>query len=734
MNLYLIVPIISIALSLILGITILSIASRRVIGKVFIIGILFLCVIEISLLVALSQEDVRGIELWGKIVASSLCFIFPTWVMISQIFGRANYLDLLKRKKGYLLLLYGLGLLCFGIIWKYEIFFIPESFPKDIFIIKSIGKYFLIFLLINTILILINLENTLRLTKISLRQGKMLPLYALIGSFLFIIYTISQMLMYSTINGYLILTGFFVIILTSSILIYSTIKYGLVQSEVNIGREVVYSSAMIFIVGIYLLAVGLIGQVVKYAGGSINLFLSFLAALFVFCLILATLVSKSVKARIKRFIDRNFYKNRYDYREQWGRFSESLSAVLNLDEVLTTVTEKITRLFSADKAAILLNDETTGALIVKKTKNITGTKDIRFYKNSKFIDWLHRLGEAVEIDTLMSQAENIGLTNQEEQNLKSLQAAACVPMIIQTKFMGIFIIGKKAPGGSYSKEDFDLLETLADQSSIAILNAKLNEDLMISREMESFHKLSSFVLHDLRNSVSMLSMAIKNGEKNWDNQDFQKDMLSTISNTVDKMKSLISKISSLPGKLEPKRSMVQLNDMIKKVIGEARINEIDSIKLNNNFQQLPLLSVDADQIQKVIENLVINALEALPQGGSLKISTRLVQNHRNGHGGNGKATSEYNFAEIDITDTGSGMSDEFIQNYLFKPFQTTKKKGLGIGLYQCKEIITAHGGTIEVISKEKKGTSFKVLLPTTNGHPSKPESDRFKFENSIFLN
>jgi len=197
---------------------------------------------------------------------------------------------------------------------------------------------------------------------------------------------------------------------------------------------------------------------------------------------------------------------------------------------------------------------------------------------------------------------------------------------------------------------------------------------------------------------------------------------------------LITKISTLPGKVEPKRTKIQINDMIKKGIDEARINEIESIQLKDDFQQLPLLSVDADQIQKVIENLVINAVEALPKGGSLNISTRLVENHLNGHSGNGKAASSDDFAEIEITDTGTGMSDEFIQNRLFKPFQTTKKKGLGIGLYQCKEIISAHGGTIEVISKENEGTSFKVLLPTSNGHISKPEGESANFRDQAFLN
>ena len=511
-------------------------------------------------------------------------------------------------------------------------------------------------------------------------------------------------------------------------------KYGLTQYEVTIGREAVYSSVMIFVVGVYLLAIGIVGKIVEYAGGNVDLFLSFLAAFFMFCLFLATLVSKSLKERIRQFIDRNFYKNRYDYREQWGNFSENLSEVINLDEVLAKVIAEITKIFSARNVAILLYDEKIGAIVVRKTKNMFDINKVRFQRRSNFIDWLHRLGEAVEVSTLFKQAEQIGLTRQEQEHLKALQAVVCVPMIIQTKFCGILVLGEKVTGYRYSKEDFDLLETLANQSSVTILNAQLNEKLMITREMESLHKLYSFVLHDLKNSVSMLSMVIENAEKNWDDREFHKDMLCTISHAVNKMKSLISKISSLPEKLAPKRQLVYLNDIITKVLRDTKICNFKNIILQKNFQKLPTLSVDPDQIQKVIENFVVNAIEAQPNGGQIKIATRLVHNHNNEYLVEGNGNNVEEFAEIEIVDTGIGMSEEFIQNQLFKPFQTTKKKGLGIGLYQCQEIITAHGGAIEVRSKQHQGTSFKIQLPISNGHLSVEDNQQVKLESSISLN
>lgn len=712
MNLYAAISLIALVLSLILGITVFLLAPRRLMGRAFILGILFLLVVEFSMFMIFLQKD--KVMLWGRIAMASFCFLPPTWALISLVYARSNYRELLKTRIWYLSLLYGLGLIFFILVWRIDFFSIATSFPRDIFLISSVGKYFLIFALLSAVLILINFENTLRLTKISSRKGKTLPLYILTGAFLFWIYAISQMLMYSRISRSLALAGFIAVIVTNLVLIFYSIKFGLIQLEVNLGREIVYSSAMIFIVGVYLLVIGIVGKIVQYAGGSVNLFLTFLAALLAFFILLATLVSKSLKERIKLFIDRNFYKNRYDYREQWGEFSESLSAVLNFDEVLTTVIENIARIFSADRITIFLADAASGKLVVRKSNHMDESKDITFQTDSYFIDWLHRLGEAVSYPIIAQQARQIGIDEQELADLRKLDVAVLAPLIVQQKFLGLLALGEKADRDPFSKEDFDLLETLANQASVAILNARLNEDLVLTREMQSFHKLSSFVLHDLRNSVSMLSMVVKNAEDNWENQEFQKDMLQTISSAVTKMRTLISKISALPEKLVMKKQPVQINDIIRRVMQQTKIEEQKQIHVKTNLETASPVVIDAEQIQKVIENLVINALEAMPDGGELSIATRTIGANHESISGNGRKGSENGFVEIIVSDTGMGMSSDFIRHRLFKPFQTTNKKGLGIGLYQCREIISAHHGTIDVASAEQKGTSFKIWLPLSN--------------------
>lgn len=698
--------------SCLLSVAILVLARRSFIGKIMFGNSLLLTVVTFGLAMMLRQQYDFRVVGWGKLVLAVLCFWLPSLVLLSTVYGRGDYLEALKRKVLLLSTLYGLGLVFFVRLWGNTFFWIPRSFPRDLMQFSGNGKYFLVYALMCGVLALGHFEGTLRGTAKANRSPNRQPYYFLMAALFVGIYASSQMLLYAMLSRRLAVVSLAAAMPALAALLFHLVKYGLSQVNITIGREAAYSSVTIVVVGFYFLLVGVAGKVVQYAGGSVNLFLTFLLALVVFLLLLALLVSSSIKARWRWFVDRTFYRNRYDYREQWGRFSASLSTVLRPDEILATVLDHITNLFGVEKAAILWRDDTLGRLVVRGTKNYAGIQALPFDLRSDFINWLHRWGEAIEMEELQQRAAEIGLTADERRSLEQLAAAVCVPMIIQQKFMGILAVGRKVTGDPLRREDLQLLETLANQSSVAILNAQLAEELAVSREMASFHKWSSFVLHDLKNSVSMLSLVLQNAEANWSNQEFQQDLLETITQAVAKMKTLISRISSLPERIMLNKKPSQINELIRNVVQNSGLSANKAIDLITDLQPLPLVAVDSEQFEKVIQNLVINALEALTNGGQLKISTAVINGHPvelSAHAANGACIS------IAVADTGVGMSEEFMQQKLFKPFQTTKKKGLGIGLYQCREIILAHGGTMRVTSQPNQGSEFKILLPITNG-------------------
>jgi hypothetical protein len=206
-------------------------------------------------------------------------------------------------------------------------------------------------------------------------------------------------------------------------------------------------------------------------------------------------------------------------------------------------------------------------------------------------------------------------------------------------------------------------------------------------------KMSSFVIHDIKNLTYSLSLLLNNAENFIDNPEFQNDMLATLRNTVSKMKMLIQKLRSIPEKTALNTALTDINLLVKEVVE-------DVMKLNPgidiHYHGSPAFSsVDGEEMKKVILNLVMNALDAVDESGSVIIETDIED----------KAVC------LKVRDNGCGIAEDFLKNHLFKPFRTTKEKGLGIGLYQCKQIIEAHSGTLQAESVPGDGTVFTIHLP-----------------------
>ncbi len=222
-----------------------------------------------------------------------------------------------------------------------------------------------------------------------------------------------------------------------------------------------------------------------------------------------------------------------------------------------------------------------------------------------------------------------------------------------------------------------------------------------SRQFESFVRLSAMLTHDLKNAIEGLSLTVSNMERHFDNPQFRTDALKGLTNATDKLKAIVARLSrpltSLSG--EHKRPInTDLIPILKRVSAMTaepmRTKHSIVLRLPESVYAL----ADAARIEEVIENLVLNALEAMVQpGGTLTIEA-------------GYTTS--GAPSFSISDTGPGMSRNFIDNRLFRPFATTKKSGIGLGLYTCREVVRASGGTIDVESVEGAGTTFRVVLPS----------------------
>ncbi|NOT63456.1 MAG: HAMP domain-containing protein [Acidobacteria bacterium] len=228
--------------------------------------------------------------------------------------------------------------------------------------------------------------------------------------------------------------------------------------------------------------------------------------------------------------------------------------------------------------------------------------------------------------------------------------------------------------------------------------AKLRE--MIKKEgeqkqFESFARLSAVLTHDLKNQILSLSLLVSNMEKKFNREGFREDAMRTLSDTVDNLQNLVAKLSDPRTPTKRVRERSNVTHLVERALQRTAQQAAGQYQVTAKLTPNVTAMVDGKAVERVIENLIINALEAMPNGGQLFVLTN-VENQN---------------AIISVTDTGKGMTEEFKRTRLFQPFATTKKKGIGLGLYSCREIIEQHGGRIEVTSEVNVGTEFRVVLP-----------------------
>jgi putative PEP-CTERM system histidine kinase len=256
----------------------------------------------------------------------------------------------------------------------------------------------------------------------------------------------------------------------------------------------------------------------------------------------------------------------------------------------------------------------------------------------------------------------------------------------------VVILADRVGGVPYTVEELDLLKCMGDQIAMGLVNLSLTEEIMRGKELEAFQAISAFFVHDLKNAASTLSLTLQNLPLHFDDPIFRQDALRGIGETTTRINQLISRVGALRH-LELKVVELDLNllvaDALEVLKGAPEINVVKELHLQ------PKLKVDRDQFGSVVTNLLLNARDAVGPGGEVRIET----------------SQSDSWAILSVADNGCGMSPAFLRASLFRPFQTTKKKGLGIGMFQSKMIVEAHRGKIQVESEPGAGTTFRVMLP-----------------------
>ncbi|NOZ68783.1 MAG: PEP-CTERM system histidine kinase PrsK [Deferribacteres bacterium] len=649
----------------------------------------FVSLLSTALVISADSMSVLEPEpavLWERLVLASQALAAFSWLLFTLSFARRNYWGTAGRVSRFLIIMSPLALI-FSLAAPLEVFFSPpEVAGKGILFMGRGGYMFYMLLLLYSVASIINLEATL---KSSSGMNRWNLKYTLIGTGGIIavnIFYYSHALLYHAVNLNLLPVRTGVTLISLLLIGFSLLRHKVMDVEISVSRGIILKSLSLFIVGLYLVGLGLIGEGMRYlgpeTGKNITALLGFAGAL----LVLAIILSEQLRRRAAVFISKNFYRQKYDYRERWLQFTQRISMKHSFEDLLGAVMEGFRDAVGVKGASIWLREKGSGeytcagALDAPRTEIRPGRGLTEFMRNKKWVINIHDANcrEAVEADS---------------EFIKATDACLIVPLLNIDELAGFIVLREGLAGDDYDYEDYDLLKTLAAQSTAAILNAKLSEELAEAREMEAMGKLSSFIVHDLKNAAARLSLIAQNAGEHIDNPDFQRDAVRAVANTSEKIRDIVEKLKNVSKKTTLKPEYSDLGACVRSVVEEFKLN--GSSRLSYEELESVKARFDKEEIVKVIINLIINALDATDRKGDVRVVVG----------------RENDMAFVKVSDTGCGMSTEFIEKRLFRPFQTTKKKGFGIGLYQCKAIVDAHSGRLKVISRQGRGTDVFLYLP-----------------------
>lgn len=492
---------------------------------------------------------------------------------------------------------------------------------------------------------------------------------------------------------------------------YSVIKFQLLDINVVVKKSLIYALLLLLlVVPCYLLLV--LGQHVAF--GVINYtFSGFSLALF----ILIGFFFPKLRFRTEEALERAFFKRRVDYRETLLHSSREMVSIIDIEVLSENLVKTIGKSLAIEKVSLLLNQESKFTLEASVGLDLKDAERIFLPKESPLIKLIQNRREAIvkeELEWVPVGPE----TPQTIETMSKLGAEISLPIISKDKLIGILNLGHKEDRTLYSDEDLELLSTLANQAAIAIENARLYENLKQSQDtlrradrLSSLGLLTAGLAHEIRNPLVAIRTFTQLLPERYDDAEFREGFQGLALKEVDRICGLINDLLSFARPSKPNVAPENVNEVADNI---ARILETQAkekgVSIIREFgEDLPKVWIDREQMKQVFMNLILNAIQAMRDSGSITLATRSVS--RSGAEPSGE------FVQIEIRDTGIGIPEESLQ-HIFDPFFTSKDEGSGLGLAVSHQIVQEHGGFVTVESSVGKGTAFFVHVPV--GKPGRP--------------
>ena len=454
----------------------------------------------------------------------------------------------------------------------------------------------------------------------------------------------------------------------------------------RISRAATFQSLSVLAILVYLIVMMSATRALELAGGNwvrigqIGLIFAMTVA--------AVLVipSRRMRAWLRVIVAKHFFEHRYDYREEWLRFTRTIGvAGTDAAPLAQRVVKAIADLADAPSGFLLVPDG-AGRLEVEAQWNWHDPLPRGSSGDAAFVAYLEQTAHVVDLDRPARGAAAVprGLADVRD-------AWAAVPLLHNDRLVGLVVLGHPPVRRPLDWEDFDLFRTAGIQAASYLAEARGQEALANAQRFDEFNRRFAFIMHDIKNLVSQLSLVARNVERHADNPAFREDMVVTLQSSVRKMNDLLARLSrGKNGDSEPARPTGLRQILVSVAEVKRRVHPVE-------VEAEPgLVSVlDPGSLGQALSHLVQNAIEASEPGEPVLVRLREI-------GGE---------AAIEVIDRGAGMPPDFVRSRLFQPFASTKDGGFGVGAFEARSLVAAMGGRVEVESHEGEGTCFTVFLP-----------------------